>query len=55
VLEDVVVLLAGVERERILEAGAAAALDGDPQHLLGLVRGDEVANLLRGRVGDRHC
>ena len=42
-LEDVVVVLALVEGERVLEAGAAAAANGDAQGLLGGVG-------LRGRA-----
>ena len=48
VLEDVVLSLRGVERERVLKARTAAALDGDPQGLLTFIRRDQLANLFRG-------
>src|SRR4051794_6932289 len=51
-VEDLVAVVALVERELILEARAAAALDRDAQPRLGLLlRGEELADLLRGDVG----
>ena len=55
-LDRVVAVLAPVvEAERVLEAGAAAALDGDAQHrhLVGGVLGEQVADLRRGSLGQR--
>ena len=58
-LEDVVVVLGAVEGERVLEAGAAAAANGDAQGLaLGVVlAAEQLADLLDGLVaeGDRRC
>ena len=53
-LEDVVVVLGLVEGERVLEAGAAAAADGDAQRLvLGVgLAAQQLADLLGGLVGE---
>ena len=57
VLEDDVAVAALVERELVLEARAAAALDADPQAGdldVGALRGEELAHLVRAdlREGD---
>src|SRR5918997_4952486 len=52
----VAVLRAAVEPEGVLEARAAAALDRDPEDLdvlLGVL-GEELPDLRRGGLGDRH-
>src|SRR5262245_25947710 len=58
-LEDVVVVLGAVEGERVLEAGASTAANGDPEGLaLGLVLGTEQLADLRGGLvayGDCCC
>ena len=52
-LEDVVVLLALVEREGVLEAGAAAAANGDAERLVLLVLArEQLLELLGGDVAD---
>ena len=51
----VAILRAAVEAERVLEPGAAAALNGDSQDrglALGLL-GHQVLDLRRGRLGQR--
>ena len=60
ILEDVVVVLGLVEGERVLEAGAAAAADGDAQRLLGgvLLAAEQLPDLpaaLSVRVIGRCC
>src|SRR4051794_39066858 len=53
VVEHLVAVVALVERELVLEAGAAAALDRDAQPSLGLLlRREELADLLGGDVGE---
>jgi hypothetical protein len=49
----VVVLLGSVEREGVLEAGAAAAANRDPEGLLGgvLLIGQQLSDLRRRVVG----
>src|SRR5829696_495874 len=52
-LELVVALLrAAVESERVLEAGATAALDGDAQNRDLLLLGHELLDLVRSRLGE---
>ncbi len=52
-LEDVVVVLALVEGECVLEAGAAAAANGYAKNLIGLILcGEQVLELAGGDVGD---
>jgi hypothetical protein len=52
----VAVLRAAVEAKCVLKAGAAAALDGDAKNLEVLLRvlGEELLDLARGRLGERH-
>ena len=52
-LEDVVVVLGLVEGERVLEAGAAAAADGDAKRLFAAIglTAEQLADLLGGLVG----
>jgi hypothetical protein len=53
-LEDVVLVLGLVEGERVLEAGATAAADGDAKRLLGTLGlpAKQLADLLGGLVGE---
>lgn len=56
VLEDVIILLAGIERQRVLKARAAAAADGNAQRLADvLLRGKKLLDLLRRLVGEIDC
>ena len=54
-LEDLVAVTLGVERERVLEAGATAPADSDPQAGgldLGTLTGQELLHLLGASVGE---
>ena len=56
VLEDLVAVALGVERERVLEAGAAAAAHADAQAGggdVGALRGQELLDLLGALLGER--